>query len=463
MGNYESNVEDMSTLGMFDVPISEEYNQKGLQMLDAIGEDNIVDKINLDIKDNEMEPLFTEMKHTPLETVNCLARGNDNDNQLDFPASNDASDWMDTTIDEHMMENTRFDANLLSKGMLFATKELVLHACQRYSILNRVEFLTFKSDKDRLILICRSRKENCAWHVRAVKKKKASMWEISKYGKSHTCETDVIPNDNVHLNSHFIAMEIKDLIQKKLTLSPKAIKLTMSQKYGYDISYMKAWKARQKALEFLFGDQKESYIQLQNDQQPNDQPLDDQPRNDQSQNDQSQSNQPQNDQPRNDQSQNDQSQSNQPQNDQPQNDQLQNDQPQNGQPQDDQPVSCCLNAHELSSHVRSLVRSGRTAAEIFLNDPVPRTKKLAFDLFHASLADLVNLGEESALDIDPMLIQLSNEPSDSTEGKMPAKQSVEDFLQQGTSQLVQVDGQAETSHEKRKRAKRKLGYLSVGP
>ncbi|KAL9691858.1 hypothetical protein QQ045_012285 [Rhodiola kirilowii] len=118
--------------------------------------------------------------------------------------------------------------------------------------MNRVEYATYKSDKKRLILQCRDEHGKCQWHLRA--KKGIPMWEITRDGEAHSCERDVIPKDNPHFNKDFIAMDVIDLIKEKLRYTPGAIRRIMGEKYGYEISYFKAWEARQKALKMLFGD-----------------------------------------------------------------------------------------------------------------------------------------------------------------------------------------------------------------
>ncbi|KAL9673864.1 hypothetical protein QQ045_030126 [Rhodiola kirilowii] len=96
----------------------------------------------------------------------------------------------------------------------------------------------------------------------ASKKKNEGMWRITKYEGDHTCEVDIIPHDNVHFNKHFIGMDIRELIQEKLRFSPYKVQALMRSKYGYKISYMKAWKSRQKALLHIFGDWEASFEKL---------------------------------------------------------------------------------------------------------------------------------------------------------------------------------------------------------
>ncbi|KAL9671546.1 hypothetical protein QQ045_009115 [Rhodiola kirilowii] len=57
-------------------------------------------------------------------------------------------------------------------------------------------------------------------------------------------------------------MDIKDLIQEDLTYTLKQVMKLMLSKYGYRITYIKASKARQKALVYLLGEWEGSFEQL---------------------------------------------------------------------------------------------------------------------------------------------------------------------------------------------------------
>ncbi|KAL9683330.1 hypothetical protein QQ045_015150 [Rhodiola kirilowii] len=61
---------------------------------------------------------------------------------------------------------------------------------------------------------------------------------------------------NIYCNGH------KNLIQEDLRYSPKQVMKLMLSKYGYKITYIKAWKARQKAFVYLFGEWEGSFEKL---------------------------------------------------------------------------------------------------------------------------------------------------------------------------------------------------------
>ncbi|KAL9688694.1 hypothetical protein QQ045_033117 [Rhodiola kirilowii] len=237
MDNDETDQVTMSPIKRFQIPSHDEYDRENMENLNNDGEEGYVE--------------------VPID-------GEGDTNILwNFPSFNDVSALMNLpVIDDHRSYNSQFNTKELCELGMFMTKELLIHACQKYSIKHRCEYRTTISNTKRMILECREGKDKCKWELRASKKKKEGMWRITKYTfGEHTCEVDTVWPDNVHFNKHFIAMDIKDLIQADLRYTPKQVMKLMLLKYGYRITYIKAWKARQKALVY-FGEWEGSFEQL---------------------------------------------------------------------------------------------------------------------------------------------------------------------------------------------------------
>ncbi|KAL9669021.1 hypothetical protein QQ045_006562 [Rhodiola kirilowii] len=237
MDSDEIDETTLSNVEVFEIPTQDEFDRDYLESLD------------MDSEEGYME--------VPIGVVQ------DNNSLWDFPPFNDVSAWINhPAIDDHESHNKQFNTKELRKDGLFLSKESLVYACQRYSIKQRREYGVRYSDTKRLLLECRRGKDNCQWELRASKKKKEGMWRITTYSGDHTCEVDIIRPDNVHFNKHFIGMDIKDLIREDLRYSPKQVRELMRSKYGYKISYIKAWKACQKAFVYLFGDWEDSFATL---------------------------------------------------------------------------------------------------------------------------------------------------------------------------------------------------------
>ncbi|KAL9683275.1 hypothetical protein QQ045_015095 [Rhodiola kirilowii] len=237
MDNEETDEMITSPIERFEIPSYDEYDRDNME--------NLI---------NDSEEGYVE--------VPIAGQGVDN-SLWNSPSFNDVSPLINLpVIDDHGSHTSKFNTKELREGGMFMSKELLIHACRKYHIKHRREYRTINLDTKRMILECRGGKDKCEWELRASRKKKEGMWRIIKYEHDkHTCEVDIVRIDNVHFNKHFIAMDIKDLIQEDLR-SPKQVMKLMLSKYGYKITYIKAWKTLQKAFVYLFGEWERSFEKL---------------------------------------------------------------------------------------------------------------------------------------------------------------------------------------------------------
>uniref|UniRef100_A0A9I9EKN5 Protein FAR-RED ELONGATED HYPOCOTYL 3-like n=1 Tax=Cucumis melo TaxID=3656 RepID=A0A9I9EKN5_CUCME len=126
------------------------------------------------------------------------------------------------------------------------------------------EYVTVKSNKEVMILQCAIR--NCKWSLRTscCIYGDRSLWVFTRFDSEHTCSVDVPLTD--HRQVTFTV--IKDLIKNKISLAgfelltPKDIVHFIRVKHGLSISYQKAWRAREPALDDIRGSLEDSYKML---------------------------------------------------------------------------------------------------------------------------------------------------------------------------------------------------------
>ncbi|RYR66303.1 hypothetical protein Ahy_A03g012291 [Arachis hypogaea] len=86
-------------------------------------------------------------------------------------------------------------------------------------------------------------------------------WLIRRYNGSHSCIRATISQDHSKLNSKTIVGAIKPLVEMDPSIKVKSVIAKAQSKFNYTISYHKAWLAKQKAVESIFGGWKAS-VQL---------------------------------------------------------------------------------------------------------------------------------------------------------------------------------------------------------
>ncbi|CAK8543700.1 unnamed protein product [Lathyrus sativus] len=93
-------------------------------------------------------------------------------------------------------------------------------------------------------------------------RKRNSTWVIGKLSGSHTCTTMSMAQDHRKLSSEMVSHSIRELVNSDASLKVKVIIAHILEKYGYIISYRKAWIAKCKAVESLYGNWETSYNDL---------------------------------------------------------------------------------------------------------------------------------------------------------------------------------------------------------
>ncbi|RYR13643.1 hypothetical protein Ahy_B04g070530 isoform F [Arachis hypogaea] len=87
-------------------------------------------------------------------------------------------------------------------------------------------------------------------------------WVIRRYNGTHTCTRATISQDHSKLDSITIAEAIKSLVEADPSLKVKSVIAEVQSKFNYTVSYRKAWLAKQRAVEKIFGGWEASYEAL---------------------------------------------------------------------------------------------------------------------------------------------------------------------------------------------------------
>ncbi|RYQ94521.1 hypothetical protein Ahy_B08g089450 [Arachis hypogaea] len=118
-------------------------------------------------------------------------------------------------------------------GMEFSSREAVIKAVKDYSIRRSEDYRLFESEP--LIFYAK----------------------CTQYGSEST-----ISQDHSKLDSITIAEAIKPLVEADPSLKVKSVIAEVQSKFNYTVSYRKAWLAKQKAVEKIFGGWEASYEAL---------------------------------------------------------------------------------------------------------------------------------------------------------------------------------------------------------
>ena len=79
--------------------------------------------------------------------------------------------------------------------------------------------------------------------------------------QKHSCH-GINHNGHCNIDEEFISIEILPKVSSDSSIKPEVIKNHFKDVYGVKISYKKAWRARERAIEFINGSHKEAYSRL---------------------------------------------------------------------------------------------------------------------------------------------------------------------------------------------------------
>ncbi|KAH9770671.1 SWIM-type domain-containing protein [Citrus sinensis] len=150
------------------------------------------------------------------------------------------------------------DSDWLMGKKLFSSKEELQQVLFMEALRKNFEFKTFKSGKNILVVKCVD--NTCKWRLRAMKFGSLNMFKITKYYSVHSCALDVRKRDHRHASFKLIGHKICHKFDgASSSYRPGDIREDFQKQFGFEISYHKAWKAREYAMEKVRGTPEDSF------------------------------------------------------------------------------------------------------------------------------------------------------------------------------------------------------------
>ncbi|KAL5551619.1 hypothetical protein UlMin_001795 [Ulmus minor] len=125
-------------------------------------------------------------------------------------------------------------------------------------IRTRYEFKVHKSSPSLLVMRCMD--NNCSWRVRRMRVMNTGCWMVTKFVKEYSCAVDYKREGHRQATSWVIGDCLKNrYIAHSRTFKPKDIVDDVRERFGVQITYNKARRAREAAYDTLRGTSEESY------------------------------------------------------------------------------------------------------------------------------------------------------------------------------------------------------------
>ncbi|XP_025692427.1 uncharacterized protein [Arachis hypogaea] len=146
--------------------------------------------------------------------------------------------------------------------MEFSSRKAVIKAMKEYTLRRSVDYRVYESEPLTFYVKCTQYRSARDWLIRVSMISRKYCWVIRRYNDNHTCTRATMSQDHSKLNSNTIAEAIKLLVEVDLSLKVKSVIAEVQSKFNYTVSYRKAWLAKQKLVEKIFGGWEASYEAL---------------------------------------------------------------------------------------------------------------------------------------------------------------------------------------------------------
>lgn len=152
--------------------------------------------------------------------------------------------------------------NHLHVGKIFPDKEAFKLHMSLYAITNKFRFLTKKSEPGKMLLACSG--VSCSWRVYAAKVVDSPCFQIRTINAAHTCTV----NERWAFRDHATSNVVGGLVRHRYGTgeaggpTPGVVRDIMMNDHSVPISYWKAWKSREFAMEQGTGNADASYLGL---------------------------------------------------------------------------------------------------------------------------------------------------------------------------------------------------------
>jgi hypothetical protein len=165
-------------------------------------------------------------------------------------------------IDNHSLTvaapNTSLDIidNPLAIGQEFADVETCRRTLKDIAIGLHFDLRIVKSDRSRFIAKCN--KEGCPWRVHVAKCPGVPTFTIRTLHGEHTCE-GVRNHHHQQASVGWVARSVEARIRDNPQYKPKEILQDIRDQHGVAVSYMQAWRGKERSMAALHGTFEEGY------------------------------------------------------------------------------------------------------------------------------------------------------------------------------------------------------------
>src|SRR5579859_2052220 len=141
----------------------------------------------------------------------------------------------------------------------FESFSAIKHTCTRAALMDIYEFIPECINTEHYTLIYKDK--TCTWRLHATSIGDTDTWQIRTTIQTHSCQ-GIQHSGHSNIDEEFISTEILPQVRSDSSIKPKSIQNHFKDTYRIEISYDKAYRAKQRAIKLINGSHEEAYSRL---------------------------------------------------------------------------------------------------------------------------------------------------------------------------------------------------------
>ncbi|KAL0397854.1 UNVERIFIED_CONTAM: hypothetical protein Scaly_0233800 [Sesamum calycinum] len=139
--------------------------------------------------------------------------------------------------------------------MVFKSKDHLKASVQDFSVrFARREYRVVESKPKLWKVACKyDEQTGCSWMLRGIFQPNMGLFKITKYAGPHTCLMNEISVEHGNLGKSMIATHLLGMVRQDPAYDIKFVQQNVKDRFGFEISYHKAWQSLKAAREQVYG------------------------------------------------------------------------------------------------------------------------------------------------------------------------------------------------------------------
>ena len=131
-----------------------------------------------------------------------------------------------------------------------------LDCVRHHSIIKDFNLSWYKGDKKRIVV--KSTKEGCNWFISVSRIPDGQTFKLKLLNQNHSC-CGVNKSDNNDASVKWVTMLVVGDARENPYITPKEMMNLVDKKFSIKLSYLKAWRAKERVKEIIFENIENSY------------------------------------------------------------------------------------------------------------------------------------------------------------------------------------------------------------